>query len=148
MRLTATKLMLIKHIIANGTENDLIKEVGVSWYVEPPLIDEIKAIEEADKNFFKAVNEVFQLIFLSKDELYMVSQMLQVYALRHPVRQHLLSLAAKRKLMETPVVVIDFNAITSELFQDGSAFIQAGMHGIKHISREEVIKPIEFPHQP
>lgn len=152
MNLTATKLMLIKHIIAIGTVEDLIKETGISWYVEPPLIDEIKAVERADGIFLKAVNELFQSIYLNQEELYLTSKKLQIYLSSHPVRNELLRLAYQRKLFENPVMTIDFNQTDIEAFNDafknGSGFMQVSELGIRCLSRDEVIQPIEPPLQP
>ncbi|HGH3604055.1 TPA: hypothetical protein ACJK1S_001244 [Acinetobacter baumannii] len=152
MNLTATKLMLIKHIIANGTVGDLINEIGISWYVEPPLIDEIKAVERADSVFLKSVNEIFQSIYLNQEELYLTSKKLQIYLADHPVRNELLKLAYQRKLFENPVMTIDLNQLNIESFNDefknGSGFMQVSELGLRYLSKEEVITPIEFPHQP
>ncbi|HEO1785466.1 TPA: hypothetical protein VAM23_001972 [Acinetobacter baumannii] len=155
MSLTATKLMLIKHIIANGTIEDLIKEIGASWYVEPPLIDEIKAVESADSVFLKAVNEIFQSIYLNQEELYLASKKLQIYLSSHPVRNELLKLAYQRKLFEEfekPFMVMELNQINidafNDAFQNGSGFMQVSELGLRCLSKDEVIKPIEFPHKP
>ncbi|HHP8129727.1 TPA: hypothetical protein ACSISC_000072 [Acinetobacter baumannii] len=152
MKLTATKLMLIKNTLSYGTVNDLINEIGISWYVEPPLIDEIKAVESADGVFFKAVNELFQSINLNQEELYLTSKKLQIYLSSHPVRNELLKLAYQRKLFENPVMTIDFNQTNIDAFNDafknGSGFMQVGIHGLRYLSKDGVNKPIEFPHQP
>lgn len=152
MNLTATKLMLIKHVIANGSVDDLIKETGTSWYVEPPLIDEIKAVERADGIFLKAVNELFQSIYLNQEELYLTSKKFQIYLSSHPVRNELLRLAHQRKLFENPVMTIDLNQLNIESFNDafknGSGFMQVSELGIRCLSRDEVIQPIEPPLQP
>ncbi|EXH14362.1 hypothetical protein J641_0598 [Acinetobacter baumannii 1188188] len=130
----------------------MIKEIGASWYVEPPLIDEIKAVERADGVFLKAVNELFQSIYLNQEELYLTSKKLQIYLSSHPVRNELLKLAYQRKLFENPVTTIDLNQLNIEAFNDafknGSGFMQVSDLGIRCLSRDEVIQPIEFPHQP
>ncbi|WP_151767927.1 hypothetical protein [Acinetobacter oleivorans] len=152
MSLTATKLMLIKNTISYGTVDDLIKEIGISWYVEPPLIDEIKAVERGDGVFLKAVNELFQSIYLNKEELYLTSKNLQIYLSSHPIRNELLKLAYQRKLFEKPVMTIDFNQTNLDAFNDafknGSGFMQVGIHELRYLSRDEVIQPVEFPIKP
>lgn len=144
MSLTATKLMLIKHVIANGTVDDLIKETGINWGVEPPLIDEIKAIERADCGFLKAVNELFQSIYLNQEELYLTSKKLQIYLSSHPVRNELLKLAYQRKLFEKPIMVMELNQTNidafNDVFKNGSGFMQVTEEGIKHIPHEDVFK--------
>lgn len=152
MSLTATKLMLIKNTIFYGTVDDLIKEIGISWYVEPPLIDEIKAVERADGVFLKAVNELFQSIYLNQEELYLTSKKLQIYLSSHPVRNELLKLAYQRKLFEKPFMVMELNQTNigalNDAFKYGSGFMQVGIHELRYLSRDEVVQPIEFPHQP
>lgn len=148
MSLTATKLMLIKSTISYGTVDDLIKEIGISWYVEPPLIDEIKAVERADSVFLKAVNELFQSTFLNQEELYLTGKKLQIYLSSHPVRNELLKLAYQRKLFENPVMTVDLNQTYFDAFKNGSGFMQVGIHELRYLSKDEVIKPIEFPHKP
>ncbi len=148
MSLTATKLMLIKNTISYGTIDDLIKEIGISWYVEPPLSDEIKAVERADGVFLQAVNELFQSIYLNQEELYLASKKLQIYLSSHPVRNELLKLAYQRKLFENPVMVMEFKQTNIDAFKTGSGFMQVSELGLRYLSRDEVIQPIEFPHQP
>lgn len=144
MSLTATKLMLIKNTILYGTVDDLISEIGISWYVEPPLIDEIKAVERADVIFHKAVNELFQSIYLNQEELYLTGKKLQIYLSSHPVRNELLKLAFQRKLFEKPVMVMELNqtniAAFNDAFKNGSGFMQVTEKGIKHIPHEDVFK--------
>ncbi|MDO7216348.1 hypothetical protein Q5M47_13180 [Acinetobacter nosocomialis] len=153
MSLTATKLMLIKNTISYGTADDLISEIGISWCVEPPLIDEIKAVERADVIFWKAVNELLQSIYLNQEELYLTGKKkLQIYLSSHPVRNELLKLAYQRKVFEKPVIVVELNQTNLEAFKDafknGSGFVQVSEQGLRYLSKDEVIKPIEVPHKP
>ena len=104
--MTATQVCKLKMSIQSNRIDELLSEIGASWWPMESGDSELEMVKKADASFFESIQSFFDTVRLSEHEGNKASSMIQRYLIEHPLRSSLLKMAAHREMIKTNVIMV------------------------------------------